>query len=419
MPFQLVYYSQQDPQWKKDILGYGDPGDTIGYVGCALTATAMLLSGHGYLETPKTLNDKLKGVNGFVSAAIMWSAINKLYPKVTLKAFIPCANSDAPLAQIDAALAAGQPALVQVDSSPLSGIQTHWVVVYQRQGNDYLMLDPWPHQTDVTKPDLLMQRYAQGRSLARAISHVILYEVYGSGGPISTPASDSTTTPPPTQPTSAPMPLSGPTARVKAEVTWGLNLRSSMDTSSMANVVAVLPAGTLLQLLDSDGYERVGAVNQMLRVRTVSQEGYVAAWLLEKVSAGSPPVETEPASGSVEAPASTPVTPPTTTPSETQPSPSPVPSTPPVVESPPEPPKEEKLIVFVSSAVGSAGLRLRQTPSKGGALVMVLKAGARLVVTEPAAKARAKVARVNQWIAVRESGGKRGYVNAEFVRLPS
>jgi hypothetical protein len=68
--------------------------------------------------------------------------------------------------------------------------------------------------------------------------------------------------------------------------------------------------------------------------------------------------------------------------------------------------------------VGSAGLRLRQAPSKGGALVLVLKAGARLTVTEPAAKARAKIARVNQWIAVREAGGKRGYVSAEFVRLP-
>jgi hypothetical protein len=30
MPFQLVYLSQQDPKWKNDILGFGDPEDTIG-----------------------------------------------------------------------------------------------------------------------------------------------------------------------------------------------------------------------------------------------------------------------------------------------------------------------------------------------------------------------------------------------------
>ncbi len=29
MTFQLVYFSQQDPQWKQDILGFGDLGDKI------------------------------------------------------------------------------------------------------------------------------------------------------------------------------------------------------------------------------------------------------------------------------------------------------------------------------------------------------------------------------------------------------
>ena len=403
MPFQLVYLSQQDPKWKTDILGFGDPGDTIGYIGCALTATAMLLSGHGYSETPKALNQKLKNVNGFVSAAIMWSAVNKIYPNVSLKAYIPCSNSDAPLAQIDASIAAGQPAIVQVDRSPASGIQTHWVVLYQRKGDDYLMLDPWPYQPDITKEDFLMKRYAQGRTLKHAISHVILYEAYGSGGPISTP---------PTQPTtdSAPASISGASARVKPEVTWGLNLRSSADTSSMANVVAVLPPGTQLLLLESDGYSRVGAINQMLRVRTAQgQEGFVAAWYLEKVSEGIPPVVAEPApgpaSGASEVPASTPTTPPVTPTESSETAPT-----------SPEPPKEDKLVVIVSISVGSSGLRLRKTASKSGALIMVLKAGTRLTVIEPAAKAQAKIGKANQWIYVREPNGKRGYVGAEFIK---
>ncbi|HEY3475811.1 MAG TPA: C39 family peptidase, partial [Anaerolineales bacterium] len=236
MSFQLVYLSQQDPQWKKDILGFGDPEDTIGYVGCALTSVAMLLSGHGYPETPKTLNQKLKNASGFVSAAIRWGAVSQIYPNVTLKAYIPCSTSDAPLAQIDAALAAGQPAIVQVDNSPAAGIQTHWIVVYAKRGDDYLMLDPWPYQTDLTKEDLLMNRYARGNPLKRAISHVILYEAYGSGGPIVT---DSTLEP-------TPVPMSDAHARVKDSVTWGLNIRSSIDTSSMANVVTTVPAGTQL-----------------------------------------------------------------------------------------------------------------------------------------------------------------------------
>src|SRR5919109_5428180 len=214
MPFQLVYLSQQDPTWKSDILGFGDPEDTIGYLGCALTSVAMLLSGHGYTETPKTLNQKLKNLNGFVSAGIRWGAVSQVYPNVTLKAYIPCSTSDAPLAQIDAAIAAGQPAIVQVDSSPAEGIQTHWVVVYGKKGDDYLMLDPWPYQSDITKEDRLMNRYSRGNPLRRAISHVILYEVFGPGpsGPISTPSTPVTT----------PIPTGGVYARVKDSVTWGL-----------------------------------------------------------------------------------------------------------------------------------------------------------------------------------------------------
>ena len=39
MAFNLVYRSQQDPQWKNDTLGFAtDPKETIGYVGCALTS---------------------------------------------------------------------------------------------------------------------------------------------------------------------------------------------------------------------------------------------------------------------------------------------------------------------------------------------------------------------------------------------
>jgi len=413
MPFKLVYHSQQDPKWKNDTLGFGDPGDTIGYIGCALTATAMLLSGHGYDETPKTLNQKLKQVNGFVSAAIRWGAVSQVYPNITVKSNISCITGDAPLGLIDEAIAAGQPAIVQVDRSPAEGIQTHWVVLYGKKGNDYLMLDPWPYNPDVTKEDLLMKRYAQGKTLKRAISHVILYEAFGGSGPVgpisapSKPATDSAS-------------ASGPFARVKDSVTWGLNIRSSIDTSSMANVVATAPAGTQLTLLESDGAAKVGAINQWVRVREPGgREGFAAAWYLENVSAPAPAPITEPAAPSTnEAPVSTPEAPSTTPSTPTAPQTPGVPSAPGTSTAPAGPSKPKKLTVIVSEAVGTSGLRMRKTSSKGGALVMVLNAGTPLIVMEPVKKAKAKIGKVNQWLYVREPQTRRlGYVGAEYVTL--
>jgi hypothetical protein len=362
----------------------------------------MLLSGHGYTETPKTLNQKLKNVQGFVSAAIRWNSVGQLYPNVTVKSNISCTTSPAPLELIDAAITAGQPAIVQVDSSPANGIQTHWVVIYEKRGDDYLMLDPWPYQPDITKEDLLMRRYSRGNPLRRAISHVILYEAFGSGpaSPVSTPST----------PTTTPVPTGGVpalVARVKDSVTWGLNIRSSIDTSSMANVLEVVPAGTQLILLELDGTAKIGAINQWVRVRTPQgKEGFAAAWYLEAVTEAPPVPVTEPVPTPVEEPpVSTPETP----------------STPSVPGTPPEPPKEEnkddKLTVVVSSAVGTSGLRLRKSPSKGGALVTVLKAGTMLTVLEPIKKAKTKIGKANQWLHVRSSGNQRGYVSAEFVSL--
>jgi len=383
MTFQLVYYSQQDPKWKTNILGFGDPGDTIGYLGCALTSVAMLLSGHGFTETPQTLNQKLKNVNGFVGAGIRWGAVTQIYPQVTLKAFIPCSNSDAPLAQIDAAIAAGQPAIVMVDSSPASGLQTHWVVLYDRKGDDYLMLDPWPYQTDVTKETYLMPRYSQGRPLRHSIMHVILFDNAAADGTIATP-SGTIGTP---QPTPAPGPGStGPQARVKADVTWGLNVRSSIDTSSLANVVETVPAGTLLALLEADGESKIGAVNQWVRVRTPSnKEGFTAAWYLEKVAA------------------STPVPPP---------APQPVPAPTPQPTPPPTPDPTTRLKVVTRSSA-----KIYDRASVKGRVVSTQAAGSVLACLEAQDVARPKVGVKGQWLNVRYAKAKKGYVQAELVKL--
>lgn len=392
MTFQLVYYSQQDPKWKEDILGFGDPGDTIGYVGCALTSVAMLLSGHGYVETPKTLNKKLQSVGGFASAGIRWGSVSQVIPQISVKSNISCSNTNAPLGLIDASIAAGQPVIVMVDSTPAPGLLTHWVVLYAKEGNDYLMLDPWPYQTDVNKKTYLMPRYSQGNPLQRSIMHVIIYECFTAGGGIAQPGSPSTTGTPQTPPITAPVTSGKSTARVKAEVTWGLNIRSTIDTSSAANIVATAPAGSELILMEADGVSKIGAVNQWVRVRTLNgREGFAAAWYLEKgqIVTTAPVAEPVP-SPITEAPVST---------SAPQPQPAPA-------------PQVETLFIIVKSA----GAKVRKTASAKGEVVSIEKSGARLTVVETAKKAVEKIGRAGKWISVKGSNNKRGYVDGGLVK---
>jgi hypothetical protein len=407
MAFNLVYLSQQDPQWKNDVLGFAsDPKDTIGYVGCALTSVSMLLSGYGFQETPQSLNQKLKAKQGFVDSGIRWDVVSQVHPEVKLQSNIRCETSDAPLGQIDAALNAGQPVVVRVDASPNPGLQWHYVLVYARQGEDYLMLDPWPYRPGTNKPDFLMQRYSQGQPLRRAIQHVLFYSVTGGGGPIVTPSSATTSTPTPTQPVPAPSTTGGVYARVMDSVTWGLNVRSSKDTSSQANILIAVPAGTQLLLLDPGEAAKIGQAGQWIHVREPGgKEGFVATQYVEKVQAATPAPVPQPVSTSAsDAPALT-LSSSTAAPSSPVPSPA-APS-----------PDSGKLTLIVSDAVGTAGLRLRASPSAGGALIMVLAAGTRLAILDPAGKAKAKLGLPNQWIQVREPGGKKGYVGAAYVKL--
>jgi hypothetical protein len=402
MAFNLVYLSQQDPQWKNDILGFAtDPKETIGYVGCALTSVSMLLSGYGFSETPHSLNQKLKDKQGFVGSGIRWDVVSQVHSQVKLQANIRCEMSDAPLGQIDAALNVGQPVIVRVDASPNPGLQWHYVLVYARQGEDYLMLDPWPYRPGTDKPDLLMQRYSQGQPLKRAIQQVLIYSAIMSGGPIITPSSPTTTTTPPSQPEPVPAAIGGVYARVMDSVTWGLNIRSSKDSSSKTNIlISVLP-GTQLLLLDPTEITKIGQSGQWVNVREPGgQEGFAAAQYIEKVQAAVPLPAPQPAP----TPASDVST---STPSPSTPIPSaPVPST-----------DSNKLALVVLDAVGTAGLRLRKTPSLGGALIMVLAAGTQLTVLEPPGKAKAKLGKPNQWIQVSEPGGNKGYVGAAYVSV--
>ncbi len=388
MAFNLVRYSQQDPQWKNNKIGGGP--DTIGYIGCALTSTAMLVSSWGYNETPDTLNKKLTAIGGFIDEAIVWSKVSTIHPQIQSTGLTICQNSAAPISQIDDSLAAGQPVIVEVDYSPDPGLQTHWVLVYAKQGNDYLIQDPWPNPPE-TNQVTLMSRFSQGQPLQRAIKAVAWYVCTAGGTPTpsSTPGGSTTTTPlPPAIETDL-------VVVVVASATAGLRLHTQASADSPANF-AEMPGTQLSVIEDKNGaLAKIGVNNQWIYVRDPNgNQGYVAAWFVEQTTVAAP------------APSSTP-----------EPVPASTPSTPPAPTTPPPSSTPQKFQVVVSPSSAPGGLRLRKVPSMGGALVAVEHPGAILTVIEPSNSATLKIGVAGQWIAVRDDNGLRGYVAAQYVVL--
>jgi len=358
MAFALVRYSQQDPRWKDERLGGGR--DTIGHIGCALTSVAMYASGWGFNETPGTLNRKLKDVGGYVHQAIVWGAITKLYPQIKCTGLTICGDTPAPLTDITASLAGGQPVIVEVDFSPAGGLQTHWVLLHKRLGDDYLMLDPWPYPVDQDEVTLL-ERFGHGRKLERAIKAIAWYQCSaappGQGpGPVET---DLYIWPLPS-------------------VTAGLRLRPQPSTEIPA-IYAEMP-GVRLNVIEEKlgALAKIGRQGEWIRVRDPNgHQGYVAAWYVEVVPSEAPPV--------------TPIPPPASEP--------------------------KKFQVAVKRSVGPLGLAVREAPSRGAAKVNVEKAGNRLTVVEPASTGLPKIGLDGQWLAIKATNNKRGYVAAQYVEL--
>ena len=166
-------------------------------------------------------------------------------------------------------------------------------------------------------------------------------------------------------------------------MTFGLNIRTSESTSSKANVVDAVLAGTLLTITEPNGWTKIGGINQWVRVRTPKgREGLAAGWHLERV------------------------------PGETYPTVDGVPAT--TVDSMPvSPAGKSKLVVQVKKS----GLPVYDSPRGRGRVVSTEKNGAKLVVVEETGKATTKIGVAGKWLNVKSSSGKRGFVDAGSVKL--
>ena len=123
---------QNDETWKKTPLG--NSSETIGGWGCLLTSVTMMLNGIGYNETPVTVNEKFRSAGGFNGALFMPSFLPYVWPNCAYNDMQYCEAYPAPIAQIDTAVAAGKPVILQVDWNKQVGTPNSFCVGEGKEG---------------------------------------------------------------------------------------------------------------------------------------------------------------------------------------------------------------------------------------------------------------------------------------------
>lgn len=369
---------QNDEAWKSTPLGFSS--ETIGSWGCLLTSVAMMLNGIGYNETPATVNEKMKKSGGFQGALFIPSVLPYVWGNCAYRDMQPCETSPAPIAQIDAAIAEGKPVILQVDWNKQVGIQTHFVLVKEKKGDDYVIYDPYKYNGD--SPDkevLLTTRYKyNGAKLATEISAVLWFNNYG------------VIAPEPPRKNQIPLPAEkfllytmedDLALRAEPSVTGYLWKRLLMNTE-------------LISLEPKDKAKaKVGVRGQWIQVQDSNgNQGFVAAWYVSDQKG-------KPASTSASNSAPSPATGAAPTPrSAPQPGGAPVPA-------------------GALALIPTTQISLRRKPLVAPeTLIRYINTNEQLISLEPANQAISKVGAQNQWIKVRDAGNREGYIAAWFVK---
>lgn len=367
--FKTQNLYQNDEKWKSTKLG--NSNETIGGWGCLLTSVTMMLNGIGYSETPETVNEKMKKAGGFQGAFFIPSVLPYVWPNCAYRDMQPCETVPAPIAQIDAAVAAGKPVILQVDWNKQAGIQTHFVLVKEKKGNDYILYDPYKYGGDgPDKEVLLTSRYKyNGAKLESEISAVLWFDSYSAAPPE-----------PPKQ-TKVPVPADKFTLYACED---DLALRA--DPSVGGYLWKRMVLGTELISLEPKATARtkIGVNGQWINVQDpAGDQGYVAAWFVSDTKGGTP-APAQPTTGSTTT---------TTTPKVPTGSLAFV-------------PLEE--LSFRSQPVIDPNTLIRRVPMTET-----------LICVEPANQAIPKVGVTGQWLKVRDASNKEGYVAAWYVRYAS
>jgi len=378
--FKTQNLYQNDEKWKSAKLG--NSNETIGSWGCLMTSVTMMLNGIGYNETPETVNEKMKKAGGFQGALFIPSVLPYVWPNCAYRDMQPCESSPAPISQIDAAISQGKPVILQVDWNKQAGIQTHFVLVKEKKGEDYVLYDPYKYPGDgPDKEVLLTKRYKyNGATLSEEISAVLWFDSYSSA--------------PPEPPKVTKVPVPADAFKLYAAED-DLALRA--DPSVSGYLWKRLPRGTELTCLEpkATAKAKLGVNGQWINVQDPNgDQGYVAAWYVsDSKDAPAAPAS----SGSAPTPATPTTTKPTTTPASAT-----------------------KLPPGALAFYPTEELSFRTQPTiVPETLIRRVPITEMLICVEPANQAITKVGVVNQWIKVRDASNKEGYVAAWYIKYAS
>lgn len=130
--------------------------------------------------TPADLNNWLRFHGGYIQGDHF--VFNSVIPLgLSFRQLVECQDTPAPVALLRDYLEKGNAAvIVMVDGRPGGTVEQHWVrlVEFTENGQDCLIMDPWPMLGD-GQFVYLLERYAlQGWDLARAIFRAVIYTPY-------------------------------------------------------------------------------------------------------------------------------------------------------------------------------------------------------------------------------------------------
>lgn len=372
--FKTQNLYQNDEKWKNTKLG--NSSETIGGWGCLLTSVTMMLNGIGYNETPETVNEKMKKAGGFQGAFFIPSVLPYVWPNCLYR---DMQSTPAPIAQIDAELAKGKPVILQVDWNKQAGIQTHFVLVKEKKGNDYVIYDPYKYGGDgPDKEVLLTTRYKyNGATIDSEISAVLWFDSYGA------------TPPEPPKMTKIPVPAD---KFILYAAEDDLALRS--DPSISGHLWKRMLMGTELICLEpkNTAKAKIGVNGQWISVQEPNgDQGYVAAWYVSETKGQAPvPTASKPAS-----PATTSATPKPATLGK---------------------PLPAGALLFLPTEELAFRSRPQIAPET---LVRRVPVTEQLVSLEPPDFAIPKVGVTGQWLKVRDQQNTEGFVAAWYVKYAS